>query len=64
MSPIFGRHHPRLFHKALQRGPDHVGNKDRVVYALHKSGYIFPVYLSLKLIQKGHSSNEEEDDEE
>lgn len=32
------------------KGPENIPNKERLVFARHKSGYIFPVWLQLKMI--------------
>ena len=45
MPSIYARHHSKVLRSALQRGPEHIPTKERFVFALHKSGYIFPVNL-------------------
>ena len=71
MPPIYAKHHSKILRTALQRGPEHIPTKERFVFAMHKSGYIFPVNLQLKLIQSGGggaaatgTGEEEEEDEE
>ena len=36
---------------ALAKGPDNIASKERLVFAKHKSGYIFPVWIQLKMVQ-------------
>jgi PAS domain S-box-containing protein len=52
MPTVYARHHTKVLRNAISRGPEHIPNKERFVFALNKSGYIFPVFIQLKLIQK------------
>jgi hypothetical protein len=51
MPEMYGKNHSKVLDEALQKGPDNIPNKERLVFARHKSGYIFPVWLQLKMIQ-------------
>jgi len=50
MPTLYARHHTKVLRNAIQRGPEHIPSKERFVFALNKSGYIFPVFIQLKLI--------------
>ena len=71
MPPVYAKHHTKVLRNAISRGPEHIPNKERFVFALNKSGYIFPVFIQLKLIQKreqpihaeAEGGGEEEDEE-
>ena len=43
MPYFYAKNHPKLLRSAMTKGPENLGGKDREVYALHKSGYIFPI---------------------
>jgi hypothetical protein len=45
MPEIYGRHHSKILEEALQKGPENIVNKERLIFAKHKSGYIFPVWI-------------------
>lgn len=51
MPDLYGKNHSKILEEALAKGPENIPNKERLVFAKHKSGYIFPVWLQLKLIQ-------------
>ena len=55
MPELYGRHHSKILEDALAKGPENIPNKERLVFAKHKSGYIFPVWLQLKLFSSIHS---------
>ena len=50
MPEMYGKNHSKILDDALQKGPENIPNKERLVFARHKSGYVFPVWLQLKLI--------------
>lgn len=45
MPEMYAKNHSRILDDALAKGPDNIRNKERLVFARHKSGYIFPVWL-------------------
>ena len=45
MPEMYARHHSKILEDALAKGADNIPNKERLVFARHKSGYIFPVWL-------------------
>jgi len=51
MPEMYAKNHTRVLEKAILKGPDGIPNKERMVFAKHKSGYLFPVWLQLKAIQ-------------
>jgi hypothetical protein len=34
-----------MLEDALSKGAENIANKERLVFAKHKSGYVFPVWL-------------------
>lgn len=50
MPDIYSKHHTRVLEEALAKGSDNIPNKERLVFAKHKSGYLFPVWLQLKMV--------------
>ena len=50
MPEMYAKNHSRVLDDALAKGPDNIPNKERLVFARHKSGYIFPVWLQLKMV--------------
>ena len=45
MPEMYAKNHSKVLDNALAKGPDNIPNKERLVFARHKSGYIFPVWL-------------------
>lgn len=45
MPEMYGRHHSKILENALTKGAENIPNKERLVFARHKSGYVFPVWL-------------------
>jgi PAS domain S-box-containing protein len=50
MPEMYARNHSKILDEALAKGPENIPNKERLVFARHKSGYIFPVWLQLKMV--------------
>ena len=50
MPELYVRPHRKVLENALNKGAENVSNKERLIFARHKSGYIFPVYLQVKMI--------------
>jgi PAS domain S-box-containing protein len=50
MPDLYSKNHQKILEEALSKGPENIPNKERLVFARHKSGYVFPVWLQLKLI--------------
>jgi PAS domain S-box-containing protein len=48
MPRIYARSHKRFLETAIQKPPDLLTNKERLVFGKHSSGHIFPVWLSIK----------------
>ena len=45
MPEMYGKHHSKILDEALLKGPENIPNKERLVFARHKSGYIFPNWI-------------------
>lgn len=45
MPEMYAKNHSKILDDALAKGPENIPNKERLVFARHKSGYIFPVWL-------------------
>lgn len=45
MPDLYGKNHSKILEEALAKGPENIPNKERLVFAKHKSGYVFPVWL-------------------
>lgn len=45
MPELYARHHAKILEEALQKGAENIINKERLIFAKHKSGYIFPVWI-------------------
>ena len=45
MPEMYAKNHSKVLEEALAKGPENIPNKERLVFARHKSGYIFPVWL-------------------
>lgn len=50
MPEMYARHHSLVMSEALAKGPENIPLKQRLVFARHKSSYIFPVLLQLKSV--------------
>lgn len=55
MPEVYAKNHSKILDDALSKGPENIPNKERLVFARHKSGYIFPVWLQLKMVQNASS---------
>ncbi len=51
MPEIYTKYHSKVMRNALAKGSENLSKKDRLVFARHKSGFVFPVWISLKLIE-------------
>ena len=51
MPEMYAKNHSRILDDALAKGAENIPNKERLVFARNKSGYVFPVWLQLKMIQ-------------
>mmetsp|Transcript_29897 Transcript_29897/g.29065 ORF Transcript_29897/g.29065 Transcript_29897/m.29065 type:complete len:405 (+) Transcript_29897:1690-2904(+) len=51
MPEMYAKNHSKVLDEALAKGPENIPNKERIVFARHKSGYVFPVWLQLKMVQ-------------
>ena len=49
MPEMFAKHHAKVLEDAVNRGPENFASKERMVFARHKSGYIFPVWINIKM---------------
>ena len=45
MPEMYAKNHSKVLDEALAKGPENIPNKERLVFARHKSGYIFPIWL-------------------
>lgn len=45
MPEMYAKHHAKVLDNALAKGAENIINKDRLVFARHRSGYVFPVWL-------------------
>ena len=45
MPEMYAKNHSRVLEEALSKGPENISNKERLVFAKHKSGFIFPIML-------------------
>lgn len=50
MPEMYAIHHNKILDDSLQKGPENIPNKERIVFARHKSGYVFPVWLQIKMV--------------
>ncbi len=48
MPKIYARNHKKFLEQAIQKPPDLLYSKERLVFGKTSSGYIFPVWLSIK----------------
>jgi len=51
MPEMYASNHSKILEEALAKGYENIPNKERLVFARHKSGYIFPVRLELRMIE-------------
>jgi PAS domain S-box-containing protein len=51
MPEMYAKNHSKILDDALAKGPENIPNKERLVFARHKSSYVFPVWLQLKMVQ-------------
>jgi len=51
MPEMYAKNHSKVLDDALAKGPENIPNKERLVFARNKSGYIFPVWLQLKMVE-------------
>ena len=45
MPDMYAKNHSKVLEDALMKGSENIPNKERLVFAKHKSGYVFPVWL-------------------
>jgi len=45
MPEVYAKNHSRILDDALAKGAENIPNKERLVFARNKSGYVFPVWL-------------------
>lgn len=50
MPEMYTKNHTKLLDEAVSNNTLNVHSKERLVFAKHKSGYIFPVRLQVKMI--------------
>lgn len=55
MPEMYAKRHNKVLEDALGKGAEYIPNKERLVYGRHKSGYIFPVWLQLKMVNTSSS---------
>jgi PAS domain S-box-containing protein len=48
MPRLYARIHRRILEQALTKPPDVITAKERQVFGKHATGYIFPIWLSIK----------------
>lgn len=48
MPKIYARYHKKFLEQAIQKPPDLLSNKERQVFGKHFSGFVFPLWLSVK----------------
>lgn len=51
MPELYGVNHRKMLEDAISKGAENIMNKERFVFARHKSGYVFPVWIQFKLVQ-------------
>ena len=47
---MYAKNHSRVLEEALSKGPENIPNKERFIFTKHKSGFIFPIWLQLKMV--------------
>ena len=50
MPEMYAKNHSKILDDAVTKGSESIHNKERLVFGRHKSGYIFPVWICLKMI--------------
>lgn len=60
MPELYGVNHRKMLEDAIAKGADNIQNKERFVFARHKSGYVFPVWIQFKLVMSSSSSSSSE----
>ena len=45
MPEMYAKNHSKVLEEALAKGPENIPNKERLVFARHKSGFIFPIWI-------------------
>ena len=55
MPELYGVNHRKMLEDAIAKGADNIQNKERFVFARHKSGYVFPVWIQFKLVMSSSS---------
>jgi len=48
MPKIYAKNHKKFLEQAIQKPPDLLSTKERQVFGKHHSGFIFPLWLSVK----------------
>lgn len=49
MPEMYAKNHTKILEEALGKGSDNINNKERLIFARHKSGYIFPLYIQFRM---------------
>jgi len=55
MPEMYAKKHSIVIDDALSKGPENIPLKQRLVFARHRSSYIFPVWIQLKAIANVHT---------
>jgi PAS domain S-box-containing protein len=53
MPRLYARTHRRFLEHAMTKPPDAISAKERQVFGRHATGYIFPIWLSIKPVPSG-----------
>ncbi len=48
MPKVYARQHRKFLEAAVQKPSDLISSKERQVFGKHSSGYIFPIWMSIK----------------
>jgi PAS domain S-box-containing protein len=56
MSQIYGRHHDQFLENYINTSEMKFPNKERIIFAKHKSNYIFPVFVNIKATQNNYQN--------
>lgn len=51
MPEIYAKYHSKIVLNALNKGAENISKKERLVFARHKSGFVFPVWISFKMVE-------------
>ena len=50
MPEMYARYHPKLVEEAVNNSNHIIPSQERQIFAKHKSGYIFPIRIQLKMV--------------